>query len=195
MVRLASLFLLLTLFDSPHALAKSFVFYVATNGNDGWSGQLERPARSGRDGPLATLPAALKASRAVRRGSPHSTDRATSTLRGGIDRKTGLLTYCAEPSEDLTRAELIAPGLSAELVQLQGDFSAEKPVQHVVVRGITFAYTDWTLTENGYLDTQASVREFRLRRGSAAWKMGFKPIDLSEVGVRRKFRKQVHDTD
>jgi parallel beta-helix repeat protein len=38
-------------------------------------------------------------------------------------------------------------------------------------------------------------QDFRLRRNSPALKLGFKPIDLSQVGVRRKFRNQVHDTD
>src|SRR5206468_2916431 len=37
--------------------------------------------------------------------------------------------------------------------------------------------------------------DFRLQRDSPALKLGFKPIDLSAVGVRRKFRKQVHDAD
>ena len=37
--------------------------------------------------------------------------------------------------------------------------------------------------------------DFRLPPNSPALKLGFKPIDLSEFGVRREFRKQVHDTD
>ena len=37
--------------------------------------------------------------------------------------------------------------------------------------------------------------DFRLKGSSPALKLGFKPIELSEVGVRRKFRNQVHDTD
>jgi len=37
--------------------------------------------------------------------------------------------------------------------------------------------------------------DFRLRRNSPALQLGFKPIDLTEVGVRRKFRAQGHDTD
>ena len=41
----------------------------------------------------------------------------------------------------------------------------------------------------------ADRHDFRLLRNSPALKCGFKPIDLSEVGVRGKFRKQVHDTD
>jgi parallel beta-helix repeat protein len=329
-----TLFLFLTLSLVRIASAKSFILYVATNGNDGWSGRLEKPTRDGQDGPLATLPAALKAARLARQSSVKSFDRTTIFLRGGtysitepialgpedsgrsanqplmvaayrkekpvlsggrritgwkkiegksgwwqaavpevregkwrfrqlfingqrkrrarspsvgyfqadgeylnldpiqlkyhngdikkewvgsgvelialhkwidlrqyirgldetnhavtlsgalaphvkeanaryyienapdaldepgewyLDRKTGLLTYWAEMSEDLSRAEVIAPVLNSELVHLQADFSAKKPVQHVVLRGLTFAHTDWSLPENGYLDSQAAV--------------------------------------
>src|ERR1039458_1218899 len=37
------------------------VLFVATNGNDQWSGRLPAPDRKGTDGPFATLPGALKA--------------------------------------------------------------------------------------------------------------------------------------
>src|SRR5437016_9951912 len=42
------------------------VFFVATNGNDRWSGRLPSPNPSRTDGPLATLPRALKAVRDLR---------------------------------------------------------------------------------------------------------------------------------
>jgi len=35
--------------------------------------------------------------------------------------------------------------------------------------------------------------DFRLKRGSPAFKLGFQPIDLSTVGVRKQFRRQVRD--
>jgi hypothetical protein len=37
--------------------------------------------------------------------------------------------------------------------------------------------------------------DFRLQRDSPAFKLGFKPIDLIQVGEREKIRKLVHDTD
>ncbi len=42
------------------------VFFVATNGNDQWSGRLPAPNPNGTDGPVATLPVALKHVRTLR---------------------------------------------------------------------------------------------------------------------------------
>src|SRR6266581_6139127 len=78
-----TLFLFLTLSIVRTASARSFTVYVATNGDDGWSGRLENPARDGQDGPLATLPAALKAARIARQSSKQTFDQAAIFLRGG----------------------------------------------------------------------------------------------------------------
>ena len=334
MLRRWTFFLFLILSFARTAAAKSFTFYVATNGNDAWSGRLEAPVRDGRDGPLATLPAGLKAARLARRGPKQKLDRTTIFLRGGtyvitepivlrpedsgssadqpfmvaayrdekpvlsggrriagwrkvegkpgwwqvampevregkwyfrqlfingrrkhrtrspnkgyfqadgeylnldpiqfkyrhddikkewvgsgvelialhkwidlrqyiggldetnqlvtlsgaiaqhvkesnaryfientpdaldepgewyLDRNTGVLSYWAEPGEDLARAEVIAPVLSSGLLRVAGDSTAQKSVQHVVLRGLAFAHTDWSLPEKGYLDRQAAV--------------------------------------
>ncbi len=71
-----------------------------------------------------------------------------------LDTKTGVVSYWAEPGEDLSKAEVIAPVLE-ELVLIQGE--AGKPVRNVEFRGIQFSHTDWTLGEKGYADTQAAV--------------------------------------
>src|SRR5204863_9840041 len=68
---------------SASVRAKSLTFYVATNGNDAWSGRLEKPALDGKDGPLAALPAALEKTRAARQNSAKTPDRISILLRGG----------------------------------------------------------------------------------------------------------------
>ncbi|MCF7762268.1 MAG: right-handed parallel beta-helix repeat-containing protein [Verrucomicrobia bacterium] len=73
-----------------------------------------------------------------------------------LDRESGVLTYWALPGQDLTGIEVVAPRLE-ELMRFQGDLSGERPVAHVVLRGVTFSHTDWTLGENGYADTQAAI--------------------------------------
>ncbi|HOK79163.1 MAG TPA: right-handed parallel beta-helix repeat-containing protein, partial [Verrucomicrobiota bacterium] len=73
-----------------------------------------------------------------------------------LNRKTGIVTYWAEPGEKPDEAVITAPKLT-ELVRFKGDFEAGKAVQHVVIRGITFADADWELAQDGYADTQAAV--------------------------------------
>lgn len=60
-------------------------FYVATNGNDSWSGLLPVPALDGRDGPFRTLSNALAASRSHAAGQSGAGKLPPSIiLRGGI---------------------------------------------------------------------------------------------------------------
>jgi parallel beta-helix repeat protein len=334
MFRISPLPVLLLFVISIGASARPLTIYVATNGNDQWSGRVEKPSADGKDGPLASLPEALKKTRAARRISDKAPDRVTILLRGGtysvagpialspedsgsdgkhpftlaayqgekpvlsggrritgwkrveakpgwwqaeipdaraagwyfrqlfingqrrqrartpntgyfladgdyladkpvkfkyrgsdlkkewigagaelvalhkwidlrqfirdvdettrivtlsgdiaehvkegnaryylentpdaldspgewyLDRKTGVLTYWAEAGEDMNKTEVIAPFLTSPLLRVAGDFATKQAAHDVVIRGLTFAHTDWTLPENGYLDTQAAV--------------------------------------
>src|SRR4051812_43418389 len=62
-VLLSSLFVI-------HAQA-AMVFYVATNGNDSWSGHYATAFKSQKDGPLATLEEAVRRSRLERKTPAH----------------------------------------------------------------------------------------------------------------------------
>ncbi len=73
-------------------------FFVATNGNDAWSGKLLTPQRDGSDGPLATIPKALAAARALRAGQGSQSDAATIMVRGGEFFLTTPLTIKPEDS-------------------------------------------------------------------------------------------------
>jgi len=73
-----------------------------------------------------------------------------------LDRSKGVLRYWARPDEDLTQAEVVAPRLT-ELLLLKGDLPGKKPIRHVVLRGLTFSHTDWTIPDDGYTDSQAAV--------------------------------------
>src|SRR5438552_1087073 len=75
---------------------RAATFFVATNGNDGWTGRLERPNRNGTDGPLTTLPAAINAARAARR--QRSSEAITIFLRGGTYALNEPLTLLPEDS-------------------------------------------------------------------------------------------------
>ncbi len=69
--------------DSSSAVGTkvSRVFFVATNGNDGWSGRLPKPNRSKTDGPLLSLSRALDKSRAAGQGG--SSEPARIWIGGG----------------------------------------------------------------------------------------------------------------
>ena len=72
-------------------------FYVATNGNDAWSGRLPSPALGGVDGPFATITRARDAIRQLRA----QTGRArtyTVLVRGGVYRLDGPIVFLPEDS-------------------------------------------------------------------------------------------------
>jgi len=84
-----------------------------------------------------------------------------------LDRDTGVLSYIPRPGENMTEVEVVAPVL-AELVRFEGDPAASNSVAHIRLRGIEFAYTDWTLPENGYVDMQAAYDIPGVVRGNGA---------------------------
>src|SRR5438094_5823999 len=72
--------------ESPRTPAvQSAAFYVATNGNDAWSGKQPDAEPGKADGPFATLPRALRAARESRQ-QPGSAASHASTIfiRGGL---------------------------------------------------------------------------------------------------------------
>lgn len=73
-----------------------------------------------------------------------------------LNRRTGVVTYWPLPGEDMTKVRVVAPRLE-ELVRVEGDFASKRAVEHLTLRGLTFAETDWTLGPNGYADTQAAI--------------------------------------
>jgi hypothetical protein len=73
-----------------------------------------------------------------------------------LDRRTGVVRYWAHAGVDPNRATVVAPRLE-DLLILQGDLERKRPVQHVVLQGLEFAHTDWSLGPNGIADTQAAI--------------------------------------
>ena len=61
-----------------------FVFFVATNGNDKWSGLLAAPNRRKTDGPFATLPHAVQAIRESNQYPKPTARRSTIYVRAGL---------------------------------------------------------------------------------------------------------------
>jgi len=61
-------------------------FYVATSGNDRWSGRLSEPNADRSDGPLASLAAARDAVRRARAAAGKASEPVTVHVRGGVYR-------------------------------------------------------------------------------------------------------------
>jgi parallel beta-helix repeat protein len=72
-----------------------------------------------------------------------------------LDRRTGTLSYLALPGEDVGRAQFVAPFLP-QLIRLEGKEETSEFVHDIVLRGLTFAHTDWSLPPRGYVGTQAA---------------------------------------
>ncbi len=71
-----------------------------------------------------------------------------------LDRAKRLVTYWPLSGEDPTQAQIVAPVLPS-LLFIKGDFDKGVPVTNLTLRGLTFAYADWTLDATGYTGDQA----------------------------------------
>jgi hypothetical protein len=85
------------------AINTSADFYVATNGNDSWSGTLAAPNSGNSDGPFATIGKAQAAVRNLVQSSPSRTSPATVMLRNG--------TYFVPQALSFTTADSGTPSL------------------------------------------------------------------------------------
>lgn len=73
-----------------------------------------------------------------------------------LDRPSGTLTYLPRAGERPEQATVVAPKLE-QLVLFVGDPKAKAWVQHVQLRGLTFAHTNWLLTAGSHAAPQAEV--------------------------------------
>ena len=78
------------LFSAPFSTARAAsdssanIFFVATNGNDAWSGRIETPNRTRTDGPFATLKKAVEISQEKDASGSGTGRRPTIFIRAGI---------------------------------------------------------------------------------------------------------------
>ncbi|MDQ3814223.1 MAG: right-handed parallel beta-helix repeat-containing protein, partial [Armatimonadota bacterium] len=94
-----------------------------------------------------------------------------------LDRKTGLLTYIPLPGEDMSKAVVIAPRLD-RLVEMKGDVAKRQWVQHITLRGLTFAHTNWTVPPQGHNFYQAEANQ-----GAAISAVGARNCALEQCAV------------
>jgi hypothetical protein len=73
-----------------------------------------------------------------------------------LDRKAGVLYYKPLPGEDMRTAEVIAPA-AEQVVRLEGNSKPGQMVEHVVLRGLSFAHAAWKLPQKGLAYPQAEL--------------------------------------
>lgn len=95
-----------------------------------------------------------------------------------LDRPTGKLTYVPMPGEDPKIASVVAPRLT-ELLLLEGDVANRRWVEHVHIRGLTFAHTNWVLPPEGQFFPQAEVG-----LGAAIMAWGARHLVIDRCAVR-----------
>jgi len=89
--------------------SQGIVLYVATDGNDAWSGKFPAPTRGKKDGPFATLERARDAIRALKRTASLPPGGATVFVRGGDYRLKSSLRLTEEDSGTESAPVVYAP--------------------------------------------------------------------------------------
>ena len=96
-----------------------------------------------------------------------------------LDRKTGVLTYCPMPGEDMKKAEIIAPVLN-QLLFIHGD--KQQSVEHLTLKGLSFRYAGWHLPKESYISIQAAVKIPGVIHIQDAKDCTIEDCDISRVG-------------
>ncbi|MBN2374932.1 MAG: right-handed parallel beta-helix repeat-containing protein [Sedimentisphaerales bacterium] len=101
-----------------------------------------------------------------------------------LDRGKGVLYYHPLPGEDLSQAEIIAPGAGVyQLLRLEGDVDQGRFVQHVRFVKLTFAYTAWELPEEGHCNPQAEITPPAAIFADGAYYCSLERCELSHLGA------------
>ena len=95
-----------------------------------------------------------------------------------LDRPSGRLTYLPKPGEDPQQTLVIAPRLRY-LVLLAGDLAQRRWVQHLQLRGLTFAHSNWATPPQGQAFPQAEVN-----LGAAVAAMATRHVLIENCAVR-----------
>ena len=96
--------------------------------------------------------------------------------------RDGTLSYWPLPTEELTNATVIAPVL-AQFVQLTGEPEANRFVEHVTLRGLSFQFGQYVLPPTGHADGQAEVSIPAAIEVTGARHVGIEACEVKHVGT------------
>jgi len=94
--------------------------YIATNGNDAWSGTRPAPSRAGTDGPFATLARAREAIRALKQANKFPARGVSVELRGGTYFLEQTFKLEKEQDSGAERGPIVYRAHNNEIVRLVG---------------------------------------------------------------------------
>jgi hypothetical protein len=99
-----------------------------------------------------------------------------------LDRKQGVLSYRLAPGEEIDKLQIVAP-VAEQLVRLEGDPGAGRLVRHVILRGLGFAHTNWTLPAEGCAYTQAELPPPAAIHADGAAQCRIEACELAHLGA------------
>ncbi|MGW8256453.1 MAG: right-handed parallel beta-helix repeat-containing protein, partial [Thermoguttaceae bacterium] len=84
-----------------------------------------------------------------------------------LDTKNKTVYYKARAGEDMTKAEVIAPGIET-LLRVEG--TLDRPVRNLRFRGLTFAHSTWTKpSQSGILNMQTGMYNTKVEAKNMQW--------------------------
>lgn len=95
-----------------------------------------------------------------------------------LDRTTGRLTYIAKPGESMENTTVVAPYLR-NLLLFAGDLKQRRWVQHLQLKGLTFAHSNWSTPPDGQAFPQAEIN-----LGAAVAAIATRHVSLEGCAVR-----------
>ena len=157
-------------------------FYVATNGNDAWSGTLPEPNAEGTDGPFATLQQAQAAVRIVK---AEKKAPITVMIREGTHFIGESLVFEAQDSgaEGQPITYTAYPG-ETPVLSGGGRHNLQEWREHGFGENSIHADPMFVDPENG---------DYRVKPESPALKLGFKNFDMDKFGLLPDFPEKWRD--
>ncbi|MGM0485244.1 MAG: right-handed parallel beta-helix repeat-containing protein [Planctomycetota bacterium] len=96
--------------------------------------------------------------------------------------RDGTLYYHPLPGEDMTNAEIVAPVVERFLL-IQGDPAAEKFVEHVAFKGLTFRHAQWLTPPGGFEASQAASPIEAVVMADGARNVDIEDCEFGHVGI------------
>ncbi|MFQ6042753.1 MAG: right-handed parallel beta-helix repeat-containing protein [Candidatus Poribacteria bacterium] len=99
-----------------------------------------------------------------------------------LDGKSGTLYYMPLPDENIDEAEVIAPVL-AQLIRIEGKPEEERFVENITFSKLTFAHTEWSLSDEQSGFSQAAIGVPGAIYGEGVQNCAFEKCTLKHLGA------------